>query len=453
MRAALALVLAAAALIGGRAASGAATWPNDPAWSQEWGPVLTHTTDVWQTAGTGTRPVIVAVVDTGVQEIPDLQGALVPGVDLAGTPPNGPLANHGTWVASIIAARGNNGRDAAGYCWTCLIMPVRVSDGGSPTSATTIAKGIVWAVDHGAQIVNVSLAGSETSSDEQSAVAYAVAHHVIVVAAAGNSGSVAPEYPADYPSVLSVSGTDQTDQLYPWSTRGSWVALSAPGCAVVVDPIVGTAYGCGSSFAPAAVTGIAGLLLSLSSTLTTDQVVAALRASALPVAGIGGGRVRRSRSARRTSPPRCGARVVVVAVPDYDGDDCGGVNSAGDRGERSSAEPQVDSGAYRHRAARAAVHLVGGRVVSDADEGGPRHRRQLRGRQGRALAHGTRGEGAAHARDLVLDEPIDSVHASDRDVAAVRLTAASRLAPKSAVIPFAAAHTIASAREWMSSFL
>lgn len=291
MRAALALVLAAAALIGGRAASGAATWPNDPAWSQEWGPVLTHTTDVWQTAGTGTRPVIVAVVDTGVQEIPDLQGALVPGVDLAGTPPNGPLANHGTWVASIIAARGNNGRDAAGYCWTCLIMPVRVSDGGSPTSATTIAKGIVWAVDHGAQIVNVSLAGSETSSDEQSAVAYAVAHHVIVVAAAGNSGSVAPEYPADYPSVLSVSGTDQTDQLYPWSTRGSWVALSAPGCAVVVDPIVGTAYGCGSSFAPAAVTGIAGLLLSLSSTLTTDQVVAALRASALPVAGIGGGRV------------------------------------------------------------------------------------------------------------------------------------------------------------------
>ena len=291
MRAALALVLAAAALIGGRAALGAASWPNDPAWSQEWGPVLTHTNEVWQTAGTGSRPVVVAVVDTGVQQIPDLQGALVPGVDLVGTPPNGPLANHGTWVASIIAARGNNGRDAAGYCWTCLIMPVRVSDGGSLTSAATIAKGIVWAVDHGAQIVNVSLAGSEASPDEQSAVAYAIAHHVIVVAAAGNSGATAPEYPAEYPSVLSVSGTDQSDQLYPWSTRGSWVALSAPGCAVVVDPTAGTAYGCGSSFAPAAVTGIAGLLLSLSSSLTTDQVVAALRSTARPVAGIGGGRV------------------------------------------------------------------------------------------------------------------------------------------------------------------
>jgi hypothetical protein len=291
MRAAIALVLAAAALVAGRSASGAATWPNDPAWSQEWGPVLTHTNEVWQTAGTGSRPVIVAVVDTGVAEIPDLKGALVPGIDLVGTPPNGPLADHGTWVASIIAARGNNGRDAAGYCWTCLIMPVRVSDGGSPTSAATIAKGIVWAVDHGAQIVNVSLAGSEPSSDEQSAVAYAIAHHVIVVAAAGNSGATAPEYPADYPSVLSVSGTDQSDQLYPWSTRGSWVAVSAPGCTVVVDPNVGTAYGCGSSFAPAAVTGIAGLLLSLSSALTTDQVVAALRTTARPVAGIGGGRI------------------------------------------------------------------------------------------------------------------------------------------------------------------
>lgn len=291
MRAAIALVLAAAALVAGRTASGAATWPNDPAWSQEWGPVLTHTNEVWQTAGTGVRPVVVAVVDTGVQSIPDLAGALVPGVDLVGTPPNGPLANHGTWVASIIAARGNNGIDAAGYCWTCEIMPVRVSDGGSPTSAATIAQGIDWAVDHGAQIVNVSLAGSEPSTDEQSAVAYAVAHHVIVVAAAGNSGATAPEYPADYPSVLSVSGTDQSDQLYPWSTRGGWVAVSAPGCSMVVDPSAGTAYGCGSSFAPAAVTGIAGLLLSLSSALTTDQVVAALRSTARPVAGIGGGRV------------------------------------------------------------------------------------------------------------------------------------------------------------------
>ena len=291
MRAALALVLAAVCLLAGRAAYGAATWPNDPGWPQEWGPVTTHTDQVWATAGTGTGHPVIAVVDTGVDPIPDLAGALLPGIDLVGTPPNGPLANHGTWVASIIAARGNDGQGIAGHCWTCSIMPVRVSDGETPANDSTIAQGIDWAVDHGAQIVNVSIAGSQPSSDEQAAVAYAAAHGVLVIAAAGNSGGASPEYPAAYTGALGVAGTDQSDQLYPWSTRGGWVALSAPGCAMVVDPSAGPAYGCGSSFAPAAVTGIAGLLLSLSSSLTADQVAAALRSSAAPVAGIGGGRV------------------------------------------------------------------------------------------------------------------------------------------------------------------
>ena len=186
-------------------------------------------------------------------------------------------------------------------------MPVRVSDGVDPASADVVARGITWAVDHGADVVNVSLAGTQSSPAEEAAVAHAVAHGVVVVAAAGNAGDEAVRYPGGYPSVLAVAGADENDRLYPWSTRGAWVPLAAPGCATVVDPVVGATYGCGSSFAPAAVAGIAGLLLSFEPSLTADQVVAALRSSAHAVDGIGGGRVDAA-AAYAAVAPRCGTR-------------------------------------------------------------------------------------------------------------------------------------------------
>src|SRR5262249_46750402 len=85
--------------------------------------------------------------------------------------------------------------------------------------------------------------------------------------------------------------TDENDQLADWSTRGSWVQLAAPACEEVMDPNAGPAYGCGSSFGPPAVSGIAGLLLSISPGLTANQIADALRATAHPVSGIGRRRV------------------------------------------------------------------------------------------------------------------------------------------------------------------
>ncbi|HEY6960678.1 MAG TPA: S8 family serine peptidase [Gaiellaceae bacterium] len=294
MRAALVSLFAAVLLVATPAARSTPDRPNDPAWPSEWGPALTRAPEVWQ-RGTGSAAVVIAVVDTGVAPVADLAGALVAGVDLlGGGVGQGGLAElgyHGTWVASIIAARGDNGRDAAGYCWACSIMPVRVADGSTPAEASRVARGITWAVDHGARIVNVSLAGEVPSADEEAAVAYAAAHDVLVVASAGNSGDDARHYPGAYASALAVAGTDEHDVLYPWATRGAWVPLAAPGCATVVDPNVGAAYGCGSSFAPAAVSGIAGLLLSFNPDLTAAQIAAALRSSAHAVEGIGGGRV------------------------------------------------------------------------------------------------------------------------------------------------------------------
>jgi Subtilase family len=288
-------VLAAAAVVVAVAAGsapadpGPAT-PDDPAWSLEWGPQLTRTSDLWQLT-TGNPGIVVAVVDTGLAPLADL-GHIVPGWDFVGNDPDtSDTYGHGTWVSSILGATGNNGAGIAGYCWGCSIMPVRVSSGRDGALAPAIGAGIRYAVDHGARIVNVSLASNQYDWSEAGAVEYAIDHGVLVVASAGNGSDTGYRYPAAYPGVLSVAGTDEHDVLDDWSTRGPWVNLAAPGCEMVLGTNGGPASGCGSSFSPPAVAGIAGLLLSIDPGLTMYQLIGALRATAQPVDGIGGGRV------------------------------------------------------------------------------------------------------------------------------------------------------------------
>lgn len=278
------------------AASGVSADPNDPFWPNEWGPVLTRASDIWQYT-TGSPSIVIAVVDTGFTEPHQKDLAnVVPGWDILGNDANtSDTFGHGTWVSSIIGAQGNNGTGIAGYCWQCSIMPVKVAAGEQGSVAGDIATGIRWAVDHGARIVNVSLESNQFDENELGAVEYAQEHGVLVIAAAGNGGNTTPLYPAGYgttqSNVLAVAGTDQSDQLYSWATHGSWVQLSAPGCSELLDPWIGVAEACGSSFGPPAVSGIAGLLMSLDPSLTVNQVVAALEATAVQVNGIADGRV------------------------------------------------------------------------------------------------------------------------------------------------------------------
>jgi hypothetical protein len=264
--------------------------PNDPAWSFEWGPRLTRASDLWQLT-TGDPSIVIAVVDTGLTPVPDITD-VVPGWDIVGNTGSTPDDfGHGTWVSSMIGAAGDNGIGMAGYCWRCSLMPVRVAAGRTGAAASALAAGIRWAVDHGARIINVSLTSNGYDFSELGAVEYATEKGVLVVGSAGNGGDVNPLYPGGYPGVLAVAGTDQEDALYDWATRGPWVALAAPGCGEVLDPAAGPSYACGSSFAPPVVSGIAGLLMSLDPSLTANQVSDALRATAHPVSGIGGGRV------------------------------------------------------------------------------------------------------------------------------------------------------------------
>jgi len=285
------VLLLGLATLGLGGAAGGAIQPNDPAWAEQLGVRQIGLPDVWEST-TGDPSIVIATVDTGANGFADLEGALVPGYDFVdGDFEPEDTHSHGTRVASVIAARGNNGIGMAGHCWGCRVMPVRVSGNGS-ASPTRVAVGIRYAVDRGARIINVSLSHSGSpDGEEAAAVRYAIERGVIVVASAGNSGTEAPQYPGAYPGVLAVGASDDLDDLYFWSSRGSWVSLTAPGCQMVEDATTPPGTICGTSFTPAVVSAVAGLILSRNPALTATQVVTALVATARPVKGVAYGRV------------------------------------------------------------------------------------------------------------------------------------------------------------------
>ena len=281
-------MLVSLALVAGAAG---AIQPNDPVWAEQLGARQIGLPQIWETT-TGDPGVIIATVDTGANMMPDLEGALVPGYDFVDNdfePED--THSHGTRVASVIAARGNNGIGMAGHCWGCRVMPIRVSANGS-ASPGRIAVGIRYAVDRGARIINISLSHpGSPDGEEAAAVRYAIERGVIVVASAGNAGTEALQYPGAYPGVLAVGASDDLDDLYFFSSRGSWVSLTAPGCQMVEDPSIPPGTICGTSFTPAVVSAVAGLILSRNPSLSASQVVTALVATARPVKGVAYGRV------------------------------------------------------------------------------------------------------------------------------------------------------------------
>ncbi len=182
---------------------------NDTYRSKQWALTRFGAETAWKTStGSG---VVVAVIDTGVQAgHADLSGHILSGRDYvapgtSATDENG----HGTHVAGIITAISNNGRGIAGLAPKTKVLPVRVLDRSGVGDSANVAKGIIWAVDHGAKVINLSLSSTQADSAGRAAVAYAVSKNVVVVAAAGNDGCPflfgAPRsYPAAYDGVLGV---------------------------------------------------------------------------------------------------------------------------------------------------------------------------------------------------------------------------------------------------------
>jgi subtilisin family serine protease len=262
--------------------------PNDTYWTKEWGLSKVHAPHAWATTA-GSSSITVAVVDTGLAVgLPEFTGRTVTGYNaFTGTSNTTDDNGHGTYAAGIVAAMGNNAAGVAGMCWNCRIMPVKVLDSSAQGDYATIARGITWAADHGARVINLSLGGTTSSATLDNAVSYAVNKGIVVVVAAGNNSCTCQTWPAASPGALSVGATDATDTLYSYSNRGSWVDVAAPGTNYSTGAD-GKYYSFGgTSSATPVVAGLAALLLSKDSTASVGSIAGVIESTSVPVSGGG----------------------------------------------------------------------------------------------------------------------------------------------------------------------
>lgn len=260
--------------------------PTDPDWgdaTMRYGLEQVQVPQAWDIV-TGTQRVVIAVVDSGVNlDHPEFAGRLVSGANFI-NPNELPYdeTGHGTHVAGIIAAGIDNGVGVAGVCPNCRIMPVKVLNASNLGSWSTLAQGILYAVDQGAQIINISVGATARSDTLAAAVQYAVGRGVVVVAAAGNLNNDIPYYPAAFDGVIAVTATDAADVRWERSNFGAFVDLAAPGNLIYstfhqMDNLFGGyTYMSGTSMAAPFVAGTAGLLLSMEPALPAAQVTEAL---------------------------------------------------------------------------------------------------------------------------------------------------------------------------------
>ncbi len=288
------------------------TAPNDPQYPVQYalGSNYIKAEAAWDIT-LGTPTVVVAVIDTGITEAhEDLQGNLwvnpstttVSGPhgaqmeidwngdgDCTGSDPDlgpeqcaGPNPHddnstefHGTRVSGIIAAVTNNNIGMAGIARNSRIMAVKALNAMGAGSFEAIAAGIIYAVDNGASVINMSLGGTDTSSAVVDAVQYATDHNVVVVAAAGNGGnSEGVNFPASISKVIAVGATDSSNVLAYFSCTGQALDLVAPGVGILstIPSGYSSSGGDGTSFSSPMVAGVAALLRALDPNMSVDDV-------------------------------------------------------------------------------------------------------------------------------------------------------------------------------------
>ena len=203
--------------------------PNDPDFSKQWNLTNINAESAWNvSAGKGA---VVAVIDTGVTQTKDLSRTkFVPGYDFVNDREKADDDNgHGTHVAGTVAQSTNNRYGVAGVAYEAQIMPLKVLSAGGFGTVADIAEAIRFAADNGADVINMSLGGGGASELMQSAIDYAYAKGVMIIAAAGNERSSSASYPARYEHVMAVAAYDADNARAPYSNYGAGVNISAPG--------------------------------------------------------------------------------------------------------------------------------------------------------------------------------------------------------------------------------
>lgn len=234
---------------------------------------------LWQVS-TG-KGVTVAVVDSGVDgSHPDLAGQVLPGIDLVQPGGDGQYdpVGHGTTVAGLIAGRNDDSRGVVGLAPKAKILPVRVLDARNRyDDALIVAKGVRWAVDNGARVVNLSLGGTGDSPALAAALDYAFARDVVVIACTGNVGSAASSevwYPAREPGVIAVTGLErESDSLWSGAITGPETVLAAPATGLLGARPGGFWRVQGTSFAAPLVAATAALIRARWPDMSAGDVV------------------------------------------------------------------------------------------------------------------------------------------------------------------------------------
>lgn len=265
-----------------------------------WGADLINAPTVWNNGHTG-QGIIVAVIDTGVDyNHEDLKNNIwINTKEIAGNgidddgngyiddvrgwnfdnDNNNVLDNngHGTHVSGTIAAE-NNGIGVTGIAYNSQIMPVKALDANGSGSSSNITKGIYYAVDNGAKVINLSLGGDSSNDSLKSAIEYASSKGVIVVMAAGNNSESIPSYPARYAynSGIAVGAVDQNNNFADFSNRSGSkeiAYITAPGVNVY-STVPNNQYDTysGTSMAAPHIAGVVALMLSANPNLTESQV-------------------------------------------------------------------------------------------------------------------------------------------------------------------------------------
>jgi subtilisin family serine protease len=261
-----------------------ATVPNDPAFGSQWHHQKLGSPSAWDHV-TGDAGIVIAIVDGGVAlDHPDLTAALVPGYNAADRIAQADggdvydVDGHGTFIAGIVGATGNNGVDVVGMGWDLSIMPVRYYNSPGGGFLHDLLDGARWAADHGARCVNVSQTGVENAS-VQTTGEYVRDRGGLLLYAAGNDGQDLSWF--DWPDVLVVGGTDQDDDLlsdaFVTSGHGLAVDVYAPGADMLSTFVnstggLGLGIGSGTSSSVAVASGLCGLAWSLRPDFTTQQV-------------------------------------------------------------------------------------------------------------------------------------------------------------------------------------
>lgn len=256
------------------------TPPNDARYGEQWALPVIGLPEAWESLPP--RTITIAVIDSGVcSNHPDLQGRILPGYDFVDDD-NDPTDTfgHGCGVAGVIAANSNNGQGIVGVAPNAQIMPLRVLNDVGLGNYSNIANAIVYAVDNGADIINLSLAGSTSSAILEAAVAYAVDNGVVVIAAAGNSGVEGAFFPAAYPSVIAVGSIDPvTYERSRFSNFGADIDVWAPGRDILTTNTAGGyEFVSGTSFAAPIVAGITAMSEAMDAPLNTEDGIVFLYA-------------------------------------------------------------------------------------------------------------------------------------------------------------------------------